>query len=155
MLVAAILVSLYLMPFISTGRQVLAVTSDGLVLVGHNSCTLLPWESVADARFKRVMLLLPYLVIRLANHQRLAQFIDENPRSFLSKWTAHFAVLRWYPWILRRLFSVPSKMSTRAMLDWLERRYGGSMVIDFASLNGRGRELQRVISAHVKPPASQ
>jgi hypothetical protein len=67
----------------------------------------------------------------------LAQFIDENPRSFLSKWTAHLAVLRWYPWILRRLFSVPSKMSARAMLDWLERRYGGSMVIDFASLNGR------------------
>jgi hypothetical protein len=155
MLVAAILMSIYLLPFISTGRQVLAVTCDGLVLVGHTSCTLLPWESIADARFKRVMGLLPYLVIRLSNQQRLVQFIDENPRSFLSKWTAHVAVLRWYPWILRRLFSVPSKMSTRAMLDWLERRYGGSLVIDFASLNGRGRELQRIISAHAKPPPSQ
>jgi hypothetical protein len=155
MLVAAILVSLYLMPFISTGRQLLAVTSDGLVLVGHNSQTLLPWETIADARFKRVMLLLPYLVIRLSNHQRLAQFIDDNPCSLSSKWTAHVAVLRWYSWILRRLFCVPSKMSTRAMLDWLERRYGGCMVIDFASLNGRGRELQRVISAHAKPAPSQ
>ena len=41
-------------------------------------------------------------------------------------------------------------MSTLAMLEWLERRYGGAIVIDFASLNGRGREMQRVISARAK-----
>jgi len=149
-LIAAILVSFYLMPFISTGRQVLAVTSAGLALVGHRSRMVLPWETIADVRFKRVMLLMPYLVIRLSAHERLAQFIDDNPRSFLSKWTAHVAVLRWYPWILRRLFSVPRKMSTLAMLEWLERRYGGSIVIDFASLNGRGRELERAIRACAK-----
>ena len=111
---------------------------------------VLPWETIADVRFKRVMLLTPYLVIRLSSQERLARFIDDNPRSFLSKWTAHVAILRWYPWILRRLFSVPSKMSTLAMLQWLERRYGGSIVIDFASLNGRGRELERAIRTHAK-----
>jgi hypothetical protein len=41
-------------------------------------------------------------------------------------------------------------MSTLAMLQWLERRYGGSIVIDFASLNGRGRLLERAIRAHAK-----
>jgi len=147
-LIAAILVSFYLMPFISTGRQVLAVTSAGLALVGHRSRMVLPWETIADVRFKRVMLLMPYLVI--SSHERLARFIDDNPRSFLSKWTAHVAILRRYPWILRRLFSVPSKMSTLAMLEWLERRYGGSIVVDFASLNGRGRELERAMRAHAK-----
>jgi hypothetical protein len=35
------------------------------------------------------------------------------------------------------------------MLEWLERRYGGSIVIDFASLNGRGRELRRTIASHI------
>ena len=150
MLVAAILTSFYLMPFISTGRQGVAVTSAGLALDGHRSRVVLPWETIADVRFKRVMLLTPYLVIRLSSQERLARFIDDNPRSFLSKWTAHVAILRWYPWILRRLFSVPSKMSTLAMLQWLERRYGGSIVIDFASLNGRGRELECAIRTHAK-----
>ena len=150
MLVASILMSFYLMPFISTGRQGFVVTSAGLALDGHRSRVVLPWETIADVRFKRVMLLTPYLVIRLSSHERLARFIDDNPRSFLSKWTAHVAILRWYPWILRRLFSVPSKMSTLAMLQWLERRYGGSIVIDFASLNGRGRELERAIRTHAK-----
>ena len=150
MLVAAILMSFYLMPFISTGRQGLVVTSTGLALDGHRSRMVLPWETIADVRFKRVMLLTPYLVIRLSSQERLARFIDDNPRSFLSKWTAHVAILRWYPWILRRLFSVPSKMSTLAMLQWLDRRYGGSIVIDFASLNGRGRELERAIRTHAK-----
>jgi hypothetical protein len=153
MLVASILMSFYLMPFISARRQVLGVRPEGLELVGHHSRMLLPWKTIADVRFKRVMLLMPYLVIRLSNNDRLAQFIAENPRSFLSKWTAHVAILRWYPWVLRRLFSVPSKMSTLAMLEWLERRYGGSIVMDFASLNGRGREMQRVISARAKAAA--
>jgi hypothetical protein len=44
-------------------------------------------------------------------------------------------------------------MTTIAMLEWLERRYGGSIVIDFASLNGRGRELARAITAHTNPAA--
>jgi hypothetical protein len=150
MLVASILISFYLMPFISIRRQVLGVRPEGLELVGHRSCMLLPWETIASVRLKRVLLLMPYLIIRLSSNERLAQFIADNPRSFLSKWSAHVAVLRWYPWILRRLFSVPSKMSTLAMLEWLERRYGGSIVIDFASLNGRGRQMQRVISARAK-----
>jgi len=153
MLVASILMSFYLMPFISIGRQVLSARPEGLELVGHRSRMLLPWQTIASVRFKRVMLLMPYLVIRLSNNERLAQFIADNPRSFLSKWTAHVAILRWYPWLLRRLFSVPSKMSTLAMLEWLERRYGGSIVIDFASLNGRGREMQRVISDRAKAAA--
>jgi hypothetical protein len=153
MLVASILMSFYLMPFISIGRQVLGVRPEGLELVGHRSRMLLPWQMIASVRFKRVMLLMPYLVIRLSNNERLAQFIADNPRSFLSKWTAHVAILRWYPWLLRRLFSVPSKMSTLAMLDWLERRYGGSIVIDFASLNGRGREMQHLISDRAKAAA--
>ena len=153
MLVASILMSFYLMPFISIRRQVLGVRPEGLELVGHHSRMLLPWQTIACVRFKRVMLLMPYLVIRLSNNERLAQFIADNPRSFLSKWSAHVAILRWYPWILRRLFSVPSKMSTLAMLEWLERRYGGAIVIDFASLNGRGREMQRVIGARAKAAA--
>jgi hypothetical protein len=153
MLVASILMSFYLTPFISTRRQVLGVSPEGLELVGHHSRMLLPWKMIADVRFKRVMLLMPYLVIRLSNNDQLARFIAENPRSFLSKWTAHVAILRWYPWVLRRLFSVPSKMSTLAKLEWLERRYGGSIVMDFASLNGRGREMQRVISARAKAAA--
>ena len=153
MLVASILMSFYLMPFISIRRQVLGVRPDGLELVGHRSRMLLPWQTIACVRFKRVMLLMPYLVIRLSNNERLVQFIADNPRSFLSKWSAHVAILRWYPWILRRLFSVPSKMSALAMLEWLERRYGGAIVIDFASLNGRGREMQRVIGARAKAAA--
>jgi hypothetical protein len=155
MLVASILMSSYLMPFIAIGRQVLGVRPEGLELVGHRSCILLPWQTIASVRFKRVMLLMPYLVIALSNNERLAQFIADNPRSFLSKWTAHVAILRWYPWMLRRLFSVPSKMSTLTMLEWLERRYGGSIVIDFAALNGRGREMQRAISARAKAAAVQ
>jgi hypothetical protein len=143
MLVASILMSFYLMPFISTRRQVLGVRPEGLELVGHHSRMLLPWKMIADVRFKRVMLLMPYLVIRLSNNDQLARFIAENPRSFLSKWTAHVAILRWYPWVLRRLFSVPSKMSTLAMLEWLERRYGGSIVMDFAAQRSRSGDATR------------
>jgi len=149
MLVASIRMSFYLMPFISI-RRLLSVRPEGLELVGHRSRMLLPWQMIASVRFRRVMLLMPYLVIRLSNNERLAQFIADNPRSFLSKWTAHVAILRWYPWLLRRLFSVPIKMSTLAMLEWLERRYGGSI---FASLDGRGREMQRVISDRAKAAA--
>ena len=81
----------------------------------------------------------------------LGRIIDENPRSFVSKWTAHVGVLRSYPWLLRWLFSVPKKMTTIAMLEWLERRYAGSIVIDFASLNRRGRALARAITAYTNP----
>ena len=97
MLVAAILMS-----FISTRQQLLVVTPGGLQLVGDHSRIVLPWESVAGVRFKRVMLVMPYLIIALSSKEQFAQFIDENPRSFLSKWTAHVGVLRWYPWLLRR-----------------------------------------------------
>jgi hypothetical protein len=41
-------------------------------------------------------------------------------------------------------------MSTLAKLEWLERRYGRPMVIDFASLNGRGRDMERTTSARAK-----
>jgi hypothetical protein len=140
MLVAAILMS-----FISTRQQLLVVTPGGLQLVGDHSRIVLPWESVACVRFKRVMLVMPYLIIALSSKEQFAQFIDENPRSFLSKWTAHVGVLRWYPWLLRRLFSVPKKMTTVAKLEWLERRYGGAIVIDVAAVNGRGPELERAI----------
>jgi hypothetical protein len=153
MLVAAILMSLYLIPFISTRQQVLAVATGGLELVGDHSRIVLPWESIADVRFKRVMLVMPYLIIALSSKERFAQFIDENPRSFLSKWTAHVGVLRWYPWLLRWLFSVPKNMTTVAKLEWLERRYGGAIVIDVAAVNGRGRELQRAIKAKLKKVA--
>jgi hypothetical protein len=89
MLVAAILMSFYLIPFISTRQQMLVVTTGGLQLVGDHSRIVLPWESVAGVRFKRVMLVMPYLIIALSSKEQFAQFIDENPRSFLSKWTAH------------------------------------------------------------------
>lgn len=148
-LLAAILMSLYLIPFISTRQQVLAVTPAGLELVGDRSRIVLPWNTIVGVRFKLVMLLMPYLIVTLSTKDQLAQFIDENPRSFVAKWTAHVSVLRWYPWILRWLFSVPKNMTTVAMLEWLERRYGGSIVIDFASLNGRGRELRRAIASHI------
>jgi hypothetical protein len=75
MLVASILMSFYLMPFISTRRQVLGVRPEGLELVGHHSRMLLPWKMIADVRFKRVMLLMPYLVIRLSNNDQLARFV--------------------------------------------------------------------------------
>jgi hypothetical protein len=150
MLVAAILMSFYLIPFISMRQQVLAVAPEGLELVGDHSRIVLPWNSIARVRFKLVTLLMPYLIITLSSNERLAQFIEENPRSFVAKWTAHVGVLRSYPWLLRWLFSVPKNMTTVAMLEWLERRYGGSIVIDFASLNGRGRELRRAINAHIK-----
>ena len=117
MLVAAILMSFYLIPFISTRQQMLMVTTGGLELVGEDSRIVLPWESIAGVRFKRVMLVMPYLIIALSSKEQFAQFIDENPRSFLSKWTAHVGVLRWYPWLLRRLFSVPKKMTTVAKLS--------------------------------------
>jgi len=148
MLVAAILMS-----FISTRQQLLVVTPGGLQLVGDHSRIVLPWESVAGVRFKRVMLVMPYLIIALSSKEQFAQFIDENPRSFLSKWTAHVGVLRWYPWLLRRLFSVPKKMTTVAKLEWLERRYGGAIVIDVAAVNGRGPELERAIKANLKKVA--
>ena len=150
MLVAAILMSFYLIPFISTRQQMLVLTTGGLQLVGDHSRIVLPWESVAGVRFKRVMLVMPYLIIALSSKEQFAQFIDENPRSFLSKWTAHVGVLRWYPWLLRRLFSVPKKMTTVAKLEWLERRYGGAIVIDVAAVNGRGPELERAIKTNLK-----
>jgi hypothetical protein len=153
MLVAAILMSFYLIPFISTRQQMLVVTTGGLQLVGDHSRIVLPWESVAGVRFKRVMLVMPYLIIALSSKEQFAQFIDENPRSFLSKWTAHVGVLRWYPWLLRRLFSVPKKMTTVAKLEWLERRYGGAIVIDVAAVNGRGPELERAIKTNLKKVA--
>jgi hypothetical protein len=153
MLVAAILMSFYLIPFISTRQQMLVVTTGGLQLVGDHSRIVLPWESVAGVRFKRVMLVMPYLIIALSSKEQFAQFIDENPRSFLSKWTAHVGVLRWYPWLLRWLFSVPKKMTTVAKLEWLERRYGGAIVIDVAAVNGRGPELERAIKTNLKKVA--
>jgi hypothetical protein len=153
MLVASALMSFCLMPYLSIGRQVLGVRPEGLELVGHRSSILLPWQTIASVRLERVMLPMPYLVLRLSNNERLVQFITDNPRSFVSKWTAHVAILRWYPWILRRLFAVPSKTSTLAMLEWLKRRYAGSIVIDFASLNGRGRDMERAISARAQAAA--
>jgi hypothetical protein len=132
---------------------VLGVRPEGLELVGHRSSILLPWQTIASVRLERVMLPMPYLVLRLSNNERLVQFITDNPRSFVSKWTAHVAILRWYPWILRRPFAMPSKMRTLAMLEWLKRRYAGSIVIDFASLNGRGRDMERAISARAKAAA--
>lgn len=154
MLVAAILMSLYLIPFIFMRQQALGISAEGLELVGSNSRIVLPWASITGARFKRVMLVMPYFIITLSDNAPLAQYIDENSRSFVSRWTAHVGVLRSYPWFLRWLFSVPKKMTTIAMLEWLERRYGGSIVIDFASLNGRGRELARAITANTNNVAA-
>jgi hypothetical protein len=105
MLGAAILMSLYLIPFIAMRQQPLGVSAEGLELTGHNSTIVLPWATVTDARFRRVMLVMPYFIITLSGNEQLAQFIDENPRSFVSKWTAHVGVLRCYPWFLRWLFS--------------------------------------------------
>ena len=75
---------------------------------------------------------------------------DLIPGIVARRWTAHVGVLRWYPWILRWLFSVPKNMTSITMLKWLERRYGGSIVIDFAALNGRGREMGKAISANIR-----
>jgi hypothetical protein len=154
MLVLAILLSLYLMPLINVRQQRLEVTDDGLKLAGYQSDVVLPWETVTGVRFKRVMLLMRYLVISTTAKEQLAQFLDDNPRSFLAKWTSHVGVLRSYPFILRWLFSVPKQMNTVAMLDWLERRYGGSIVLDVAAVNGRGRELERAIGAHISKRAT-
>ena len=151
MLVVAILLSLYLIPLISVRQQRLEVGDDGLKLVGYSSNLVLPWEAVSGVRFKRVMLLMPYFIISTSAKEQLAQFLDDNPRSFLAKWTQHVGVLRSYPFILRWMFSVPKKMTTLAMLDWLEHRYGGAIVLDVAALNGRGRELDRQIRARISP----
>jgi hypothetical protein len=153
-LVAAIFLSVYLLPLLGTRRQVLAIAPDGLELIGHYSRVVVPWRAVARVRFRRVMLIMPYLIVTLSDNQPFAQFIDENPRSFLSKWAAHVAVFRWYPWVLRRLFSVPKQMTTVAILGWLDKRYGGSIVIDAAALNGRGRALEGAIRAHIKTLAA-
>ena len=53
-------------------------------------------------------------------------------------------------WLLRRLFSVPKKMTTVAKLEWLKRRYGGAIVIDVMAVNGRGPELERAIKTNMK-----
>lgn len=153
MLVAAIFLAIYLMPLTYTQQQRLEVTGDGLTLVGDRSSIVLPWNEITGVRFKRVMLLMPYLIISLLRKEPLAQFLDQNPSSFLSKWTNHVRVFRRYPWVLRWPLSVPKRMTTLPMLDWLERRYGGVIVIDVAAVNGRGRELERLLRANIKPPA--
>src|ERR1700730_13709220 len=151
MLVAAAFMALYLMPLISIKQQRLQLSDNGLRLIGYRSSVVLPWNSITGVRIKRIMLVMPYLTISLTSKEQLAKFLDENPRSFLAKWTAHVRVLRSYPFFLRWLFSVPKKMTTLATLDWLERRYGGQIVIDFAAVNGRGRHLEREIRANVGP----
>ena len=147
---AAIAVSLYLLPLISIGQQDLRISPHGLELVGSHSCVVLPWDSVTAVRFKRVMLMMPYLIVSLAHKERLAEFLDANPRSFLAKWTAHVAVFRWYPFLLRWAFAVPKKMTTLSMLEWLDRRYGGSIVIDVAAVNGKGRQIAQAMRARIE-----
>jgi len=51
----------------------------------------------------------------LSSHEGLAQFIADIPRS-LSKWSAHVAILHWYPYSVERdepsLFSSGSTAGT-------------------------------------------
>jgi hypothetical protein len=149
-LIAACFMSAYLVPLITTRQQQLEITVEGLKLTGDRSSVVLPWTAVTGAHCKRVMLVMPYLTISLADKEQLAHFFDENPRSFLAKWTSHVAVFRWYPWALRWLFSVPKKITTLAVLDWLERRYGGAIVIDAAAVNGRRREIERAVRSNLR-----
>jgi len=149
MLFASFFMSLYLIPLVTVRQQRLEVMDEGLKIQGDSSAEILPWSSIRQAKFKWVMFLMPYLVISLSEKDQMARFLDHNPNSFLAKWTAHVKVLSRYPAILRWLFSVPKTMTTTAMLEWLERRYGGSIVIDTPSLNGRGRELLSLIQARI------
>ena len=102
------------------------------------------------------MLLMPYLIISLSSKEEFAAFLDNNPRTFLAKWTLHVGVFKRYPWIVRWLFSVPDTMTTVNMLAWLESRYGGAIVIDIAAANGRGQELHSLLTVRTqsKPVAS-
>ena len=149
LLIASIFVALYLMPLISTRQQSIDVVSEGLRLSGENSNLILPWNTITDVKFKRVMLLMPYLIVSLSDKEAYARFLDNNPRSFLAKWTSHVGVFKRYPLMIRWLFSVPKNMTTVNMLTWLEKRYGGAIVIDIAAANGRGRELHSLLAARI------
>jgi hypothetical protein len=143
--IAAVFLGLYLMPLVMTPQQRLDVTADGLILYGERSNIILPWKTIQDSRFKHVMFFMPYLTIALSDKSSLAKFIEDNPRSFIARWTAHVSVMRRYPLVLRWLFSVPKAMSTLSTLAWLERRYGGALVIDVVASNGRAKELQALL----------
>lgn len=147
MLIASVFLGIYLMPLIASRPQIMEVANDGLKLFGDRSTVVVPWTSVADVRFKRVMLLMRYLVISLKDEEPLIRFLDENPRSFLARWTSHVSVFRRYPWIIRKVMSVPKVMTTANQLKWLDRRYGGAIVIDSAAVNGRGSQLEQAIRA--------
>lgn len=158
LLVIAMALGLYMLPLVRVHRQELTIDGAGLSIAGERSTLHLPWSAVASVRLNPVMPLMPYVVVALADTGPLVRFLDDNPRCFLAVWTRHVRVLRRYPWLVRKLFRIPAKLTTATSLDWLVQRYGGAIVIDGPAAGWRQRALHDHIAAgiarHARVPAS-